>query len=1464
MVANSGRLQIIGLRAVLYDVGKYLQEGKRLEDADKRISKAMDNVALTSIRTSEKITGLQNRLAVAKTRDIKLSQEAAKAVVASEALKLAAAEKTAAAFKAIEANRLTSGALNTAGLQLGSGAQGAVAKARENQEAAIAAATASQAANTAANIADAAAIDKTEKALAAKALTTAIDTKLMNANTEAGIRNTNAQHRLAEAIQARNITPIQRLKAIAPAAAGIAAIGAGIATVASISQAAKYQDNLVKIDNLTNISTTDTEKLGKAILEMTKTIPKSADDLSAGAYELLSRDVGTATETIEILEQVAKASVGGFTDIKEVAVATAAIMNAYGKENINAKQTLDILFATVKAGGGDFKDYATDIGRVVQLARGLGVTFDQVGAGIAVLTNVGLTPSQSVTALLGILNQIASPSKEAEEALLSVGSSVDRLQVSIRDKGLLPTLQETISLFDKQGRAIETLFPEVRGYSGALALLAGDQAKFNRAQDITANSVGTVEDAFNKARKNLNNVATLLRNTLSRVLIELGTRALPAVTKAFEDLNIWINKNKEGIVSLITTGVTVLIFQLRAILSLTGAVVDVLSGIYSVINDLNIIVPLAAVAMANFGKAMIWALPGGPYIKGLLIIAGIFETLKSDPVQDFIDKTNKSLGIKTGDINISQDKIKAELSKGGTIDSVIKELAGGMPGVAEALIQALKEKGVDTNLGLIEFEKAIAKTDESAKRANQNLSKIPEEFRRGAEESAKLKEELAKLTEEFRKAAEAAGTVESSFDATGLFASVSKELQKALKVSDFQAGQIQGANAVTSASARAASEQSNYARIMGTMAEVSRQVAAGVQGAVGAMNQLVSALARTALETQQALADAVFARPTREVANLNLDLARNRQQNLGPTQSNDSQIRALQDKLEALNKQSERAQSAAQNTQQRQQAQVQKQQQAGQDAQRAANDDQQRASEAIADQLRIANLIARQTYERLDENFSRLIDANTQQQSTLQETFRKQNDIFSRQILEATGKGDITAALDLSKQQREASKAYKVNAASLVKTNDQLQIQQKEAGRVEAERQRQAELAEAMAKATQQQTIATETQTGAVENQTGAVNNQTDAVDKATSSIDAQKASIQSQIDSLTRQNETMDRSSTTIEDQIAAYQANTDVQKAAVVAANLTLFSEEEQAREIQKIIGNIREASGVMRTTTKNILDLLPGDVAETARKAWNEFMLGLQAATDPGLVNFNSGIDAAAVNAQLLAGTYKASSDAQIELAKQQAAAVQEASAIIHAAANETGQHLDGLGNTAIRAKSGIGPLGDASFRAATPIDTMGKRAGTAFIKLQDFARQLDTTKQGLGGWIARLIDSAGLAKPSNTGGVSLPKNAEGGFYSKPTRVMVGETYQKELILPLERPARARQLLAQIPPSLMATLRTSGGSQNVFAPNITVTGETLDAMEAATIRLIRQEFRQARATSSRQGGLLTSGLGPAALRS
>lgn len=646
---------------------------------------------------------------------------------------------------------------------------------------------------------------------------------------------------------------------------GAAAIGA-FTLGAIISEAAQFETALAKIDILTNATASGVSFLRDELLEMARTIPKSPDELGAAAYQVLSSGFDDVNEAAGITEIAAKAATLGLGTTAEVARVVTSVINAYGKENINAAQATDILVASIREGSAEAPDFVQNIGRLLGLAPLLGVEFDQLAAGIAGLTNVGLPANQAVTALLGILNQLASPAEGAKELLEEYGTSIEEVRQNIDEKGLLAGLRELITLFGNNQQVLEKLFPEVRGLTGALLLLNDGGAETDHILASIQNSAGVTEEGFARMSETFGFQAALLKNQLNVVLIELGSAILPKLTRALQGTITWIERNRESIANFAQEAINVAGIIGKNFVAGLAVVQTALSWIPS--NEARVVAAILAI-----GAAFVIAL--GPASAAVVALIATIALLGA--MSRAVDEVKSKLGVgSTGkssqDINSSFNDLTEQSAASGK--------AIGTGDTRDALGKGAKNF----------TEAAIARitADLNANAQKMREAKTAEAQAKAAEEGEKLKIQLDQVTRAYADQELAAGGASKVTDALSD------------GIIDFAEAQELGLSAIAAGAAEASAIQSRAAETAFNYTKALSAVANAFQRGADIAKRVVLNLAKTGLEATQSAASAIFARPTREVARLELALARLKLANSSLIRSLDAGIKSLQKQLVAF------------------------------------------------------------------------------------------------------------------------------------------------------------------------------------------------------------------------------------------------------------------------------------------------------------------------------------------------------------------------------------------------------------------------------------------------------------------------------------------------------------------------------------------------------------------------------------
>ena len=320
-------------------------------------------------------------------------------------------------------------------------------------------------------------------------------------------------------------------KMMGPAMA-VAAIG-GLA----VRSAMKYEEGLTKIATLTTATTADVEAFSAAMMRVGSETGIAPVKLTDAMFMLASSGL-SASSAMDALEMSAQASAMGLGDAGTIADAVSSAINAYGESNLSARDATNALINAVKMGKMKPEELAGSLGKVIPMAKAMGVSFQEVVGDMASLTQIGLSSALASTALRATLMAIVHPTKDASAAL-AIMSSKNReipatfagIQASIKDKGLVPTLQGISDAVNGNATAMTSLFPEARALSGVLAWTGGNAE--NSAKNFEALKKNT--DMLSKGMDYLaKQPGFQMKRSLTELQISLqkfGDAILPAVSK---------------------------------------------------------------------------------------------------------------------------------------------------------------------------------------------------------------------------------------------------------------------------------------------------------------------------------------------------------------------------------------------------------------------------------------------------------------------------------------------------------------------------------------------------------------------------------------------------------------------------------------------------------------------------------------------------------------------------------------------------------------------------------------------------------------------------------------------------------------------------------------------------------------------------------------------------------------------
>ena len=309
-----------------------------------------------------------------------------------------------------------------------------------------------------------------------------------------------------------------------------------------------------RISAVTNLNTKQIANMKAEVQDLSKFTGTAPEELAQGVYFLASAGL-KGSQVMEALKVSARGAAVGLGDFGTTARLVANVLNAYEGSGLKAREVTDTLVAAIREGTAEPEEFAGSMGRLLPIANAAGISFDQLAASLATVSNIGLDVSEGTTAMRGILQALVAPGTAAGDAIKSIGLSLEQVRTSLAEEGLLPTLREleqrTKAKFGEGWiDVMRDIIPNIRALTGELALTGQEADQVNSIFEAVTHSTGDMSEAFKTTAESDAFKFQRSMATLKAGLIELGQAIIPLLTKyvlpAIRDIVEWFDKLSEA------------------------------------------------------------------------------------------------------------------------------------------------------------------------------------------------------------------------------------------------------------------------------------------------------------------------------------------------------------------------------------------------------------------------------------------------------------------------------------------------------------------------------------------------------------------------------------------------------------------------------------------------------------------------------------------------------------------------------------------------------------------------------------------------------------------------------------------------------------------------------------------------------------------------------------------------------
>lgn len=415
-----------------------------------------------------------------------------------------------------------------------------------------------------------------------------------------------------------------------------------------------YADFEYSIKKIQTISKDSYDTISTSVRKMAYETGISSGEISTALYDIV-QVIQDVPEKYKMLDTVNKLSIAGFTDTTQ---ATNLLTSAMLNYNLSVEDTVELsnkLIVAQNRGNTTIGSMATNLGKMLPMAKMANVSLEEVLASVSTMTLGGIRTEQATTFLRSFLNEVAKTDSEVGKLFTKLNGGIDFKNFMLAGGEMIDALIILEKEAEKGNKTLSDLFGNVRSSMGAGSLAGLKETYASIFKDITNAPVDQLQKAFEKMESTTKMSINKLKETFNQFKQEIGERFAEDMgnilgmtnTTSFDEMF-----NQEKIDKIYAYG--------KAIVVVTGAIIGL---------KLAMIAYKAVADTINIGSFVLGLAKAHPILAGIAATVGtityLYKSIKSQ------DTKNKEDLEKAKEENSTLERkkellqaIKSDLEKG--------------------------------------------------------------------------------------------------------------------------------------------------------------------------------------------------------------------------------------------------------------------------------------------------------------------------------------------------------------------------------------------------------------------------------------------------------------------------------------------------------------------------------------------------------------------------------------------------------------------------------------------------------------------------------------------------------------------------------------------------------------------------------------------------------------------------------
>ena len=396
--------------------------------------------------------------------------------------------------------------------------------------------------------------------------------------------------------------------------------------VNSVKTATEFGIKIGEIQTISLNSTKTFTSWSQEVRALSDRFGELNTNVAEGTYQALSNQVIDASKSMAFMTTAMKFSQAAVTSADNSVNLLSAGLKSFRIDASDAERVAGVMFKTIELGRVRADEMANTFGRVGGLAHSLGISLEEVGSAISVLTVQGVGFSEAETLINNILLKLVKPTEEMTALFKQWGVSSG--EAAIATFGFEGVLRKFDQEAAQGSNRLGDLFNEMRALRGIIGLSGeafkdfdsvlekitnGGVADFRKAADLMANNdAKKLQVEFNKVKNFFtHDVGSALVGALTKIIDTFGslkkavadgiTVLLSATSGFIAYKSVLSLVGKES--SLVTTSIFTLLGRMNGLKFSVASLKTVMAGFGAIFSPLNILSLAIAGIAASFAKA---------------------------------------------------------------------------------------------------------------------------------------------------------------------------------------------------------------------------------------------------------------------------------------------------------------------------------------------------------------------------------------------------------------------------------------------------------------------------------------------------------------------------------------------------------------------------------------------------------------------------------------------------------------------------------------------------------------------------------------------------------------------------------------------------------------------------------------------------------------------------------------------